>query len=137
MKRSLLLLTVSALVVIMASAFGKHFQADPKPWPVPDKANKMANPVKSDAESLKTGKELWVKHCQSCHGKTGKGDGSKAAQLKTALTDFSTAEVQKQTDGALHYKTAEGRDDMPSFKKKIPDEDDIWAVVNYIRTFKK
>jgi hypothetical protein len=26
---------------------------------------------------------------------------------------------------------------MPSFKKKIPDEDDIWALVNYMRTLKK
>jgi hypothetical protein len=25
---------------------------------------------------------------------------------------------------------------MPSFKKKIPEQDDIWKVVNYIRTFK-
>ena len=37
------------------------------PWPVPDKYAKMANPVKSDAASIATGKELWAKHCQSCH----------------------------------------------------------------------
>ena len=35
----------------------------PKPWPVPDKFQKMANPVKSDAESIASGKELWAKHC--------------------------------------------------------------------------
>jgi hypothetical protein len=56
-----------------------------KEWPVPDKYNKMPNPLKGDAASLATGKELWAKHCQSCHGKSGKGDGSKAAQLKTTL----------------------------------------------------
>lgn len=109
----------------------------PKPWPVPDKFQKMANPVKADAESLATGKELWAKHCQSCHGKSGKGDGSKAAQLKTTPDDLSKAEIQKQPDGAFFYKTSEGREDMPSFKKKITDQDEIWAVVNYIRTFKK
>ena len=26
--------------------------------------------------------------------------------------------------------------DMPSYKTKIPDPNDIWAVVNYMRTFK-
>jgi len=26
---------------------------------------------------------------------------------------------------------------MPSFKKKIPDQEDIWNLVNYMRTFKK
>jgi mono/diheme cytochrome c family protein len=97
----------------------------------------MPNPVKADAESLNTGKEVWAKHCQSCHGKAGKGDGSKAAQLKTSPSDFTKPEFQKQTDGALFYKTEEGRDDMPSFKKKISDQDDVWAVINYMRTFKK
>ncbi|MFL5740711.1 MAG: c-type cytochrome [Flavisolibacter sp.] len=107
------------------------------PWPVPDKYIKMPNPVKADAESLAAGKELWIKHCQSCHGKSGKGDGPKAAQLKTLPDDLSKPDIQKQVDGAFFYKTSEGRNDMPSFKKKIPDQDDIWSVVNYLRTFKK
>jgi mono/diheme cytochrome c family protein len=107
------------------------------PWPVPEKNQKMVNPVKSDAESLATGKAIWAKHCQSCHGKAGKGDGSKAAQLKTPTGDFTKADFHKQSDGSLFYKTAEGRDDMPGFKKKIPDQDEMWAVVNYMRTFKK
>ena len=108
-----------------------------EPWPVPDKYLKMANPVKSNSESLNGGKELYVEHCQSCHGKKGLGDGTKAASLKTEPGDFSTAEFQKEPDGALFYKIAEGRKDMPGFKKKIPDQDDIWSVVNFIRTMKK
>jgi hypothetical protein len=67
----------------------------------------------------------------------GKGDGSKAAQLKTPLVDFSSTEYQSQTDGTIFYKTEEGRDEMPSFKKKIPEPMDVWDVVNYTRTFKK
>ncbi len=128
MKMKLVLL--SALFITAAG-----FISDP--WNVPDRYNKMKNPVKTDAESLATGKSLWATHCQSCHGKQGRGDGAKAAQLKTAPEDFTKAGVQSQSDGALFYKTLEGRDDMPSFKKKIADQDDIWALVNYIRTFKK
>ena len=107
------------------------------PWVVPEKYNKMPNPVKADAESLATGKEIWAKQCQSCHGKTGKGDGPKAAQLKTLPHDLSKPDIQSQPDGAFFYKTLEGREDMPSFKKKLPDQEDIWSIVNYIRTFKK
>ena len=125
---------VLALIFIAGASFTMLTQ---KEWPVPDKYNKMPNPLKGDAASLATGKELWAKHCQSCHGKSGKGDGSKAAQLKTTPEDLSTAEMQKQTDGAFFYKTLEGREDMPSFKKKIPDQDDIWALVNYMRVLKK
>ncbi len=105
-------------------------------WKVPDAAKNKANPVKADAASVANGKALYSTHCKSCHGTKGKGDGPKAAQLDTESGDFTKATFQAQTDGALFYKTFEGRKDMPSFKKKIPDADDIWAVVNYVRTFK-
>jgi mono/diheme cytochrome c family protein len=109
---------------------------DKKPWVVPDKYIKMPNPEKPNPESIKDGKELWVKHCQSCHGKTGHGDGTKAPQLKTEPGDFSLPATQKQSDGSFFYKMSEGRDDMPSFKKKIPEAEDLWSLVNYIRTLK-
>ncbi|MDQ2862862.1 MAG: c-type cytochrome [Bacteroidota bacterium] len=108
-----------------------------KPWVVPAKYLSMKNAAPSNAESVKNGKELYMKNCQSCHGKSGHGDGTKAAQLKTEPGDFSQVDVQKQPDGALFYKISEGREDMPSFKKKIPDEEDTWSLVNYIRTLNK
>lgn len=136
MKQKVLITASAIFLFAVISAFTiSRIQKDP--WPVPEKYLKMANPVKADAESLKEGKALWAKHCQSCHGKAGMGDGPKASQLKTDPGDFSKPDFQKQPDGALFYKTQEGRDDMPSFKKKIPDEDDIWNLVNYMRTLKK
>jgi mono/diheme cytochrome c family protein len=136
--KKIIFFTAGIVTTIAIVAFlVPQFSAAGDPWPVPDKYLKMKNPVASNAESLATGKELWVKHCQSCHGKSGKGDGPKAAQLKTLPEDMTKADVQKQPDGAFFYKSSEGRKDMPSFKKKIPDQEDIWAVVNYLRTFKK
>ena len=111
-------------------------QAPAKPWPVADKFSAVKNPVKPDGTNLKEGRDLYVTHCQSCHGKKGKGDGTKAAQLDTECGDFTTPAFQKETDGALYYKISEGRKDMPSFKKKIPEQSDIWNVVNYVRTLK-
>ena len=127
-----ILFTVIFVTVLMA--FVPKKQNDP--WPVPDKYKNMANPVKSDATSLATGKTLYNQHCKSCHGTKGKGDGPKAAQLDTECGDFTKPAFQSQTDGALFYKTSERRKDMPSFKKKIADQNDIWAVVNYMRTLK-
>lgn len=133
MKKYISLLFASLFLFALMSFVSKS-QNDP--WPVPDKYKNMANPVKSDATSLATGKELYNQHCKSCHGTKGKGDGPKAAQLDTESGDFTKADFQKQPDGSLFYKTSEGRKDMPSFKKKIADQNDIWAVVNYMRTFK-
>ena len=126
------------LITLLLASIGFYsftfFQT--KPWNVPDAIAKKTNPVKADNESLSNGKELWVKHCQSCHGKKGAGDGSKAAELETEMQDFAKDVVQKQSDGSLYYKISEGRNEMPTFKKKIPDETDIWSLVNYVRTLK-
>jgi mono/diheme cytochrome c family protein len=135
MKSKLILATSVLAISTLSLAFTTAQQT--KPWPVPDKDTKTANPVKSSKESISAGKALWSLHCASCHGKTGLGDGSKAAQLKTQPEDMTKAALQSQSDGSIAYKVIAGRDDMPSFKKKIPDQEDIWNLVNYIRTFKK
>lgn len=132
MKKASLIFLSCSLVLLMS--FMNNTQ--PKPWPVPDKNKNMVNPVKSDAASIAKGKALYNQHCKSCHGTKGKGDGTKASQLDTDCGDFTTAAFHAQTDGSLFFKTVEGRKDMPSYKKKIPDTDDIWAVVNYMRTLK-
>ena len=100
-------------------------------------AKQLKNPTQHDKESLSIGKSLYAKHCRSCHGKTGLGDGTKAAELDTPSGDFSTEEFQAQTDGEMFWKTTEGRDDMPTFKKKVASDEDRWLMVNYMRTFKE
>ena len=132
-----------SFVIIFGAIFslliGLSFTVDTSlksdPWEVPAKYDNMENPIAADKESLKLGKKLYSKHCKSCHGKEGLGDGSKAAQLDTSCGDFTDEVCQSQSDGALFYKTVEGRDDMPGFKKKLPDAEDIWSIINYIRTF--
>ena len=134
MKKNLIMLT-ALFFTIALFAFATR-SMDQKPWPVPDAYKNKVNPLKGDAGSVANGKTLYNQHCKSCHGTKGKGDGPKASQLDTECGDFTTAAFQAETDGALFYKTFEGRKDMPSFKKKIPEADDIWAVVNFIRTLK-
>lgn len=108
-----------------------------KLWPVPDADKNKKNPVANTVASLSTGKTLWSTHCKSCHGTKGLGDGTKASQLDIPPGDFTKNEFQAQTDGALFYKTFVGRGDMPGFKSKISDPEDIWSLVNYMRGFKK
>lgn len=107
-----------------------------KPWVVPEKYKTMKNPVKADENSINIGKLLYTKHCKSCHGATGKGDGPKAATLDTKIRSFLSPEFKKQTPGEIYYKSFFGRGDMPNFESKIPDETDKWSVVNYILSLK-
>ena len=102
-------------------------------WVVPEKYVKMKNPTDPSVD-LAIGKSVYSKHCKSCHGAEGYGDGTKADEVDGDLGDFSSAEYQAQTDGELFYKTSFGRDDMPDYTKKMPDDEDRWLIVNYMRT---
>ena len=135
MKKILFILTI--VMGLTSISFTVLNNQQPKPWKVPDNFKNMKNPIASDATSIADGKALYTTHCKSCHGAKGLGDGPKAAQLKTESGDFSKADFQAQSDGAIFYKTSEGREDMPNFKKKMPEADERWSIVNYMRTFKK
>jgi mono/diheme cytochrome c family protein len=103
------------------------------PWDIPKEYMEMENPYADDASLDRVGKMLYSKHCKSCHGNKGLGDGPKAKQLDTFPGDFSTEEFQNQKPGVIYYQSFVGRDEMPNFEKEIPDEEDRWAIVNYMR----
>ena len=123
---------VSTAVLLLSAALS----AQTKPWVVPANFKSMKNQVAVSDASATAGKTLFAKTCAACHGKTGLGDGPKAKSLKTVPTDFTKAESQNQTDGEHFYKTKTGRGDMPKYEGKLTD-DDIWNIVNYLRTLKK
>jgi mono/diheme cytochrome c family protein len=123
-------LSVASLALM---AFSEDFQDE---WVVPEEYVNMKNPT-DPSQDLNIGKVLYRKHCQSCHGQEGYGDGTKAAGLEGDLGDFSSEEFHSQTDGEIFYKSYIGRRDMPNYEKKIPDEEDMWLIVNYMRTMKE
>lgn len=127
---------VAGLFMLMSFVIPQE-QKQPAPWEVPSKYQKMENPYADDNSLERVGKMMYSKHCKSCHGNNGEGDGPKAKQLETWCGDFTTEEFQAQSDGVLYYKSFIGRDEMPNFEKKIPEEEDRWAIINYMRGFKK
>jgi mono/diheme cytochrome c family protein len=130
--KTLKLLFVSSAVLLLSAAL----VAQPKPWVVPANFKTMKNPVAKSEASNKAGMALYTKNCASCHGKVGLGDGVKARTLKDFPGDFSKVDFQGQSDGDHFYKTKFGRGEMPKYEGKLTD-DDIWNLVNFMRTFKK
>lgn len=130
-------------LIVLISLFAFFLMAFAKPvstnenWEVPAKYKKMKNPYAGVKDSDRVGQTLYVVHCKSCHGKTGMGNGTKSKSLDTPIPDFTKKDVQCQTDGELYYKTIFGRDEMPSYEKKIRDDEDRWLLVNYIRKLNK
>lgn len=95
------------------------------PWPVPDEANDIENPIAPDKISIEEGMAFYNINCKACHGDRGEGDGVIPA------ASLVSKQVLDQTDGALFYKLLEGRGQMPSFR--AVSETELWNVINYIR----
>ncbi len=143
--KSLQLALGITVVFITAAAFSTQ-QHDP--WKVPEKYEKMKNPVIADHASILAGKEIYETHCTSCHGINGKGAGKRSENLNTPPADFTSDAFQKQSDGALLYKIYFGHSEMPGFKKKFPGNEGInednfgktrvpGDLVNYLRHYAK
>ena len=123
-------LTIIGILSLGLLSFNKLYQEE---WKVPEKYKKMKNTTEASAANLAIGKSLYAKHCKSCHGKDGLGDGTKSGEVEGDLGDFSSKTFQAQSDGTLFYKSYIGRNDMPNYEKKLSEED-MWFVVHFIRT---
>ena len=129
--------SIAIFTLVMLVGIGLYsFTTFQDEWVVPEKYQNMKNPTEASDDNIADGKSLYAKHCQSCHGKKGYGDGTKARDVEGDLGDFSSAEFQAQSDGVLFYKGYIGRRDMPNYEKKMSEED-AWYVVHYIRTLQE
>jgi mono/diheme cytochrome c family protein len=110
------------------------------PWVAPAADQAKVNPLSSSKDSVKRGRALFSKHCATCHGKEGKGDGPAAAFGMITPRDLTSPTVQARlTDGELFWKLSKGRKVgsdvlMPAFEDKISSEEDRWKVVLFVRS---
>ncbi len=128
--RWILLIMVLGLIVlsIVLAAFHRT------PWIVPAAEKARINPLSSSA-NLAAAREMYGRKCADCHGEKGKGDGSEAMMYDPAPTDLTdAAKIDKLTDGEIFYQITEGRKPMPSFRKKLSDEQ-RWQLVLLVRSF--
>jgi len=105
-------------------------------WVAPSTTAALKNPVAKSDKVMAQAKKTFEQSCLSCHGPKGLGDGPAAATLPVKPANWTSADVQKQTDGEIFWKISEGRGPMPPWKT-ILSENDRWVMVHFVRTFKK
>ena len=84
------------------------------------------------------GKAVYADNCAKCHGDDGKGQ-SKMGQ-KVGARDYTDAKVQASftdAEGVKAVKEGLKKDDKTLMKPYDLPDDDIKAVIAYMRTFKK
>jgi len=112
-------------------------------WELPADAEKTKNPVAATPESVEKGKALYLArdkgNCIFCHGETGAGNEANLPKLRRKPADLSNKErMTAMTDGEVFWKITKGINGiMPAGERKMPEAEERWHVVNYIRTLPK
>lgn len=85
-------------------------------------------------------REIWDKHCASCHGKDGKGETKMGKKLE--VRDYTDPKVQEaiKDDKAIQAIkdgiTEKGKEKMKPFKDKVSDEE-TKELLKLIRSIKR
>ena len=98
---------------------------------------KMKNPVAVTPASIAAGKASYTKNCAFCHGAEAKGDG-KMAPKDTHPSDLTDAKWDRgATDGEIYLVLLNGAGPdfkMKGFKPPRVTDNDLWNIVNYLRS---
>lgn len=80
------------------------------------------------------GADIYAKHCVSCHGKEGKGDGPAAAALNPAPPDLTDTErMEALSDDQLLKVLSDGKGFMPGYATMLKAEE-LKALATYVRS---
>ena len=119
-------------VCVFGAGLARASVGDDKP--VNPEAAKLKNPVESTPEAIDKGKALYKRHCASCHGPGGKGDGALAlsggepSDLTDDIWDYGS------TDGEIFVAIRDGVSaDMLAYKEKLKERE-IWQIVLFVRS---
>jgi mono/diheme cytochrome c family protein len=96
-------------------------------------AKKLKSPIPYSKKSISQGRNVYVRYCVGCHG----GDGKATVDVVADATDLTSPKSWKNgtTEGEIFRSIRDGQSaSMPAFKTQIKSEDDLWHLVNFIRS---
>ena len=112
-------------------AFADEKSKIAEPFTVAD-AQKLKSPVLYTKKSISQGRTVYMRNCTGCHG----ADGKATVDVVADATDLTSPKLWKNgtTEGEIFRSIREGQGaSMPTFKSQFKEED-IWHLVNYIRS---
>lgn len=96
-------------------------------------AKKLKNPVPYTKKSIAAGRIAFIRHCTSCHG----NDGKATIDVVANATDLTSPNLYKNgtSEGEIFRSIRDGAGDgMPPFLAEFSSQQDMWHLVNFIRS---
>lgn len=140
MTRTRAVLAVLLIVVISYAIFARgtlspyHGEAQNQTGRLTsDEAKKLKSPVPFSKESIARGRATFARNCTACHGNDGKSEVDVVADA----TDLTEPKLWRSgtAEGEIFRSIRDGAGDtMPPFKSQLQKEEDLWHLVNFIRS---
>jgi mono/diheme cytochrome c family protein len=96
-------------------------------------ARKLKSPVPYSKASIARGKILYKRACTECHG----ADGKSLVDVIANATDLTDPKAYRSgtSEGEIFRSLRDGAGEaMPPFAEKVSKEEDLWHLVNYVRS---
>jgi len=96
-------------------------------------AKKLKNPIPFTKKSIARGRTMFMGSCTACHGM----DGKAMVDVVADATDLTSPGAWRNgtTEGEIFKSIRDGAGTgMPPFKFQIHKDNDLWDLVNYVRS---
>ena len=124
------LLFAAVVLLVLASA--------PAPARPPQDASQAPSAKKVSPEGLTKAKKMYEMDCALCHGSTGDGKTDLAKDMQLTLLDWTDPKtLSNLSDQALFDAIRKGKGKMPPEDDGRAKNDEVRALVTYIRKFGK
>ena len=90
------------------------------------------------ANEMARGKKIYEIDCALCHGSNGNGKTDLAKDMQLTLSDLTDPKtLEGKTDDQLFDLIRKGKDKMPGEEPARAKNEEVKAIIQYIRTFSK
>lgn len=90
----------------------------------------LKNPLEVNEANLANGKDMYAIYCNTCHGKTGVGDGTLVQRDKIlGVPNYKDRDI---TEGSIYHVIMHGRNMMGSHASQLTAKE-RWQVTMYVQ----
>ena len=95
----------------------------------------LRNPLDSTESVIASGKLLYERFCQHCHGPQGQGDGP-VGKIYKGVSSYTSRAVKNATGGHIFHVITHGKGRMKAHNSQISPID-RWKIVRYVEVLQK